>query len=83
MVGAGAGSVIGGLAARGDAGLNNERLEALGQTLEPGGSAVVIVVPQVWVEAVEDQLEQTTAIVTTEVLDHDIAQQLTVDDDVA
>ena len=83
VAGAGAGTVIGGLAARGDAGFKDERLEALGASLEPGSSAVVIVVPQVWVEAVEDQLEHTAAIVKTEVLDHDVAQQLAADDDVA
>jgi uncharacterized membrane protein len=83
VVGAGTGSLIGGLAAKGDAGLKDERLEALGKSFEPGTSAVVIVVPQVWLEAVEKHLKDTAANVMTEVLAHDVAQQLTQDEDVA
>ena len=79
VVGAGSGSVLGGLAAKGDAGFKDERLEALGRALEPGASAVVMVVPEVWVESVQKHLESSATDVMTEVLAEDIARQLTQD----
>ena len=83
VVAAGTGSIIGGLAAKGDSGFKDERLESLGRSLEPGTSAVVIVVPQVWLEILEKQLEDIAANVMTEVLDHEVARQLTQSDDAA
>ena len=79
VVGAGTGTVIGGLAAKGDAGFKDERLQALGRSLEPGASAVVMVVPHVWVESVQKYLEAAATDVMTEVLAEDVARQLTED----
>jgi uncharacterized membrane protein len=79
---AGAGAIAGGLAAKGDAGLKDEPLAALGKSLEPGNSAVVLVVPQVWVEAVQKQLEATAGEIMTELLPDDIARKLTANEDI-
>jgi uncharacterized membrane protein len=80
VLGASAGTVVGGLAAKGDAGIKDERLEALGNSLAPGTSAVVIVVPEVWVESVISQLETAANEVMTEILTNDVAQKLTGND---
>ena len=73
---AGAGAVVGGLAARHDAGFKDERLQRLGESLKPGTSAIVAVVEHTWVAEVEREMQEQNADVTTEAIASDIAAQL-------
>ena len=73
---AGAGAVVGGLAARRDAGFKDERLERLGESLKPGTSAIVAVVEHTWVAQVEQEMQEQNADVTTEAIASDIAAQM-------
>ena len=77
------GAAIGGLAARHDAGFKDERLERLGQALQPGTSAIVAVVEHTWVAELEAELQEAHADVTTEALAADIAAQLEAGGEVA
>lgn len=71
-----AGAAIGGLAARGDAGFKDERLEKLGADLEPDSSAVVIVVANVWVTEIEKQLAESADKVSTHDMDEDMVDRM-------
>ena len=71
-----AGAAVGGLAAHGDAGFKDERLEKLGEGLEPGTSAIVAVVAHVWVAEIEKQLADSAADVTTHDLQEDMVDQM-------
>jgi uncharacterized membrane protein len=74
---AGAGALIGGLAAKlRDSGFRDERLKQLGEALTPGTSALVAVIEHTWVRDVEKLLADYGANVTTESIKADIAQQL-------
>ena len=75
-LGAGAGAAIGGIAAHGDAGIKDERLETIGAGLEPGTSAIVAIVEHKWVEAVQAQLEEDATDVMAQQLSADIHAQL-------
>jgi uncharacterized membrane protein len=75
-LGAGAGAAIGGIAAHGDAGFKDERLETIGAGLEPGTSAIVAVVEHKWVAAVQAQLEEDASDVMAQQLSADIHAQL-------
>jgi uncharacterized membrane protein len=75
-LGAGAGAAIGGIAAHGDAGFKDERLETIGAGLEPGTSAIVAVVKHKWVAAVQAQLEEDASDVMAQQLSADIHAQL-------
>ena len=77
VLGAGAGALIGGVAAAPDKGIKDERLEKIGDSLEPGTSAIVAIVEHKWVEKVEEALEEEAADVLTETLSADIHEQLT------
>jgi uncharacterized membrane protein len=77
------GAVVGGLAARHDAGFRDDRLERLGQSLQPGTSAIVAVVEHTWVAELEAELAEANAEVTTEALAADIAAQLEAGGEVA
>ena len=72
---AGAGALVGGIAARRDSGFN-ERLERLGEALTPGTSAIVAVVEHTWVAELEAELREANADVTTEEIAADIAAHL-------
>lgn len=83
VVGAGAGAAIGGLASHGDAGFKDERLEKIGEGLEPGTSAIVAVVEHRWVAAVQAALEEEASDVMAEQLSADIHAQLAAGKEVA
>lgn len=78
------GALIGGLVAKlRDSGFSNERLETLGESLQPGTSAIVAVVEHEWVAKVEEALAETEADLITAELSADIAEQLSADHEVA
>jgi uncharacterized membrane protein len=84
VLAAGAGALIGGLAAKlRDSGFHDERLKQLGEALTPGTSALVAVIEHTWVRDVEKLLADYGADVTTESIKADIAQQLEAGHDVA
>lgn len=84
VLAAGAGALIGGLAAKlHDSGFHDERLKQLGEALTPGTSALVAVIEHTWVRDVEKSLTDYGANVTTESVKADIAQQLEAGHDVA
>ena len=77
VLAAGAGALIGGLAAKlRDSGFRDERLKQLGEALTPGTSALVAVIEHTWVHDVEKLLADYGANVMTETIKADIAQQL-------
>ena len=72
-----AGALIGGLAAKlRDSGFSNERLEAVGDALQPGTSAIVAVVEHTWVAELEQEMAEAGADVMTAAIAADVAQQL-------
>jgi uncharacterized membrane protein len=71
------GAVIGGLAAKlRDSGFSDERLETLGEALQPGTSAIVAVIEHKWVADLEKQMEEAGADVFAEAISAEIAGQL-------
>ena len=71
------GTLIGGLVAKlRDSGFSNERLETLGESLEPGTSAIVAVVEHEWMAKVEEALAETEVDLITAEISADIAEQL-------
>ena len=84
VLAAGAGALIGGLAAKlRDSGFRDDRLKQLGEALTPGTSALVAVVEHIWVGDAEQMLKLYGAQVTTESVKADIARQLEAGHDVA
>ena len=80
----GIGAVIGGLAAKlRDSGFDDTRLRKLGDSLKPGTSALVAAAELNDLAEVEKRLAQASAgTMTTEVLDHEIAQDMVLDGEV-
>ena len=77
IVGAGAGALVGGAAAkRADTGIQDERLERIGATLGPGTSAIVAIVQVAHVDTAAKDLAAQGADVSVESLSTDLAQQL-------
>ena len=71
------GTLIGSLVAKlRDSGFSNERLETLGESLEPGTSAIVAVVEHEWMAKVEEALAETEVDLITAEISADIAEQL-------
>jgi hypothetical protein len=84
LVPAAVGALVGGLAAKlRDSGFSNRRLEALGEGLQPGTSAIVAVVEHTWVGEVEEALAEAEADVITAEIGADIAEQLEAGHEVA
>ena len=84
LVPAAVGALVGGLAAKlRDSGFSNQRLETLGEGLQPGTSAIVAVVEHTWVGEVEDALAEAEADVITAEIGADIAAQLEAGQEVA
>jgi uncharacterized membrane protein len=81
--GAAAGAAIGGIAAHGDAGIKDERLETIGAGLEPETSAIVAIVEHKWVAMVQAQLEEEASNIMAQQLSADIHQQLSSGKEVA
>ena len=71
-----AGAAVGGLAASGDAGFRDDRLEKLGEGLKPGTSAIVVVVAHVWVAELEKQLADSAADVTTHAMSEEMVTRM-------
>ena len=71
------GAVVGGLAAKlRDSGFSDERLKQLGESLQPGTSAIVAVIEHKWVADLEKEMSEAGAEVMTEEISADIAAQL-------
>jgi len=84
LVPAAVGALVGGLAAKlRDSGFSNQRLETLGESLQPGTSAIVAVVEHTWVGEVEEALAEAEADVMTAEIGADIAAQLEAGHEVA
>ena len=84
LVPAAVGALVGGLAAKlRDSGFSNQRLETLGESLQPGTSAIVAVVEHTWVGQVEEALAEAEADVITAEIGADIAAQLEAGHEVA
>ncbi len=72
-----AGALIGGLAAKlRDSGFSNERLQAVGDSLKPGTSAIVAVVEHKWVAELQEEMKEAAANIVTMSIAGDIAEQL-------
>ena len=84
LVPAAVGALVGGLTAKlRDSGFSNQRLETLGESLQPGTSAIVAVVEHTWVGEVEEALAEAEADVMTAEIGADIAAQLEAGHEVA
>ena len=84
VVPAAVGALIGGLASRArDSGLSSDRLQRLGESMQPDSSVLVAVVDQNWVHRMEEQLAREGATILVEPLQGNIAEQLEADHDAA
>jgi len=84
VVPAAVGALVGGLTAKlRDTGFSNQRLETLGESLQPESSAIVAVVEHTWVDTVEEALAEAEADVVTAEIKADIASQLEAGHEVA
>ncbi len=78
------GAAIGGVVAKlRDSGFKDERLRQLGESLQPGTSAILAVIEHVWVRELEEELQRAGADTVTAELGADIAAQLKEGKDVA
>jgi uncharacterized membrane protein len=72
-----AGALIGGLAAKlRDSGFSDARLKAVGESLQPGTSAIVAVIEHRWVAELEKEMEEAEADIMTMAIAADVAEQL-------
>jgi uncharacterized membrane protein len=84
LVPAAVGALVGGLSAKlRDSGFSDARLQALGEGLKPGSSAIVAVVEHTWVEQVKQALAQAEADLLTASISADISEQLDAGHEVA
>jgi uncharacterized membrane protein len=83
VIGAGAGAAIGGLAASGDSGIPDKRLEEIGAALTSGTSALVVLLHESDVEQTQQALSARGGKVMVTSLDTDLAEQLVAKADVA
>jgi uncharacterized membrane protein len=81
-VGAGAGAALGGLAAKGDAGFDNDSLKEIGGALVPGSSAVAATTSQMFVEEVRRQAQEGANLSVATEIAADIRQNLEARQDV-
>lgn len=78
------GALVGGLVAKlRDSGFSDNRLQALGEGLTPGSSAIIAVVEHKWVAQLEEALAEVETDLITLELQADIAEQLEAGHDVA
>lgn len=78
------GALVGGLTAKlRDSGFEDARLQALGEGLKPGSSAIVAVVEHTWVDQVEKELAEARADLLTASISADISEQLEAGHEVA
>jgi len=79
-----AGAVIGGIAGKAhDSGFSDDRLKAIGESLQPETSAIVAIIEHKWVADLEAEMEEMGADVMTATIAADIAAQLSEGKDVA
>ena len=84
LVPAAVGALVGGLAAKlRDSGFSDQRLKTIGESLEPGSSAIIAIVEHKWVAKVEQELAEAGADMFTQALSADIANQLEAGHEVA
>jgi uncharacterized membrane protein len=84
VVPAAVGALVGGLTAKlRDKGFSDARLQALGEGLTPGSSAIIAVVEHKWVGKLEEALAEIETDLLTLELQADIAEQLEAGHDVA
>ncbi len=84
LVPAAVGALVGGLAAKlRDTGFSDARLQALGENLKPGSSAIVAVVEHTWVNQVKAAMAEAGADAMTASIGADISQQLEAGNEVA
>jgi uncharacterized membrane protein len=84
LVPAAVGALVGGLTAKlRDSGFEDARLQALGEGLKPGSSAIVAIFEHTWVDEVEKVLAQAQADLLTASIKADISEQLDAGHDVA
>ncbi len=84
LVPAAVGALVGGLSAKlRDSGFSDARLQALGEGLKPGSSAIVAVVEHTWVEQVKQALAQAEADLLTASISADISESLDAGHEVA
>jgi uncharacterized membrane protein len=78
------GALVGGLVAKlRDSGFSDARLQAIGEGLTPGSSAIIAVVEHKWVGKLEEALAELEVDLLTLELQADIAEQLEAGHDVA
>ena len=78
------GALVGGLVAKlRDSGFSDARLQAIGEGLTPGSSAIIAVVEHKWVGKLEEALAELEVDLLTFELQADIAEQLEAGHDVA
>ena len=79
------GAVIGGVAAKmhHTYGFNEARLKKLGDSLQPGNSAIVAVVEHLWVAQVQEAMRQQSTDLVVESISKDVADQLAAGKDVS
>jgi uncharacterized membrane protein len=71
------GAAVGGLAAKlRDGGFKDSRLRQVGDSLQPGSSAIIAVVEEQWVREVERMIRDEAAEIATEEISADVADQL-------
>jgi len=84
LVPATVGALVGGLTAKlRDSGFADARLQAVGEGLKPGSSAIVAVVEHTWVDEVKQALAQVEADILTASISADISEQLDAGHEVA
>jgi uncharacterized membrane protein len=84
LVPAAVGALVGGLTARlRDSGFSDARMEALGEGLKPGSSAIVAVVEQTYAARIQETARNMDADLLTASISADISQQLDAGHDVA
>jgi uncharacterized membrane protein len=77
IAGAAGAAVVGGLAARlHDAGISNKALKEFGETLQPGASALILILGEQWVEQISKDLTAAGGNVLTDSLDAGLAAQI-------
>jgi uncharacterized membrane protein len=80
----GGGAVVGALASRlRDSGFPEDRLQQLGDALQPDTSAVVAVIDQTWLKEITELLAKKASDMASEIIQADIARQLEAGRDVA
>jgi len=77
IVGAAGAAAVGGLAAHlHDAGINNKALKEFGDTLQPGSSALILVLGEEWVDSISKDLATAGGKVLTDSLDAALVAQI-------